>query len=206
MTVPPRGAADHGAREAFADGKEPLMRCLPVRTVFKCVAAIACERRLLLRSKQVSLLVKCAEALRGLAHPLVWRHVYIPCLPISMVDYLDAPMPFIMGATHDVDVDERALEGVTVVDLDTGSMRDGGEQILLPQESMLRNKCVLVLARRRFVAVHAWKICSRRHRQEETREISFDTADRRLVGFTRFYRVSVDGLAFDTASSYFEFR
>ena len=139
VTVPPRGAADHGAREAFADGKEPLMRCLPVRTVFKCVAAIACERRLLLRSKQVSLLVKCAEALRGLAHPLVWRHVYIPCLPISMVDYLDAPMPFIMGATHDVDVDERALEGVTVVDLDTGSMRDGGEQILLPQESMLRD-------------------------------------------------------------------
>ena len=139
VTVPPRGAADHGAREAFADGKEPLMRCLRVRTVFKCVAAIACERRLLLRSKQVSLLVKCAEALRGLAHPLVWRHVYIPCVPFSMVDYLGAPMPFIMGATHDVDVDERALEGVTVVDLDTGSMRDGGEQILLPPESMLRD-------------------------------------------------------------------
>ena len=139
VAVPPKGAADHGAREAFTDGKEPLVRCCDIRTILTCVCVIACERRLLLRSAEVSLLVKCAEALRGLAHPLVWRHVYIPCVAVSMVDYLGAPMPYIMGAARDVKVDERALDGVVVLDLDDGTLSDGGESIDLPPPAMMRD-------------------------------------------------------------------
>ena len=137
VAVPPKGAADHGAREAFTDGKEPLVRCCDIRTILACVCVIATERRLLLRSAEVSLLVKCAEALRGLAHPLVWRHVYIPCVAVSMVDYLGAPMPYIMGAARDVKVDERALDGVVVLDLDDGTLADG-ESIDLPPTAMMR--------------------------------------------------------------------
>ena len=139
VAVPPKGAADHGAREAFRDGKEPLVRCCDIRTILACVCVIATERRLLLRSAEVSLLVKCAEALRGLAHPLVWRHVYIPCVAVSMVDYLGAPMPYIMGAARDVKVDERALDGVVVLDLDDGTLADGGESIDLPPTAMMRD-------------------------------------------------------------------
>lgn len=136
VALPPRGASGPCERGAFEDGKESLFRCLSVRTILQCLCLIASERRLLLRSDNVSVLVKCAEALRELVQPLVWRHVYIPCLATSMVDILGAPIPFIMGAARDVEVDERNLEGVAVLDLDLGTLRDGGERIHMPPDPM----------------------------------------------------------------------
>lgn len=68
------------------------------------------------------MLVKCVEVLSGFAYSFVWRYVYIFCLLILMVDYLDVFMLFIMGVMYDVDVDECVFEGVMVVDLDMGLM------------------------------------------------------------------------------------
>jgi DENN (AEX-3) domain len=32
-------------------------------------------------------------------YPLKWAHVFIPVLPLNVLGFLDAPMPFIFG-TH----------------------------------------------------------------------------------------------------------
>lgn len=137
VPVPPASYWKHDTCDAFVDAKEALFRSVSVRMIIKSVCAIACERRLLVRSKQVSLLVKCCEALRGLMYPLVWNHVYIPCVSISMVDYLGAPMPYIMGATRDVEVDDNALSGVVILDLDEGRLHDGGDKIVLPSDQLV---------------------------------------------------------------------
>ena len=139
VAVPPHGAACSVNREAFVDGKELLFRCLTVQTIIQCVMLIACERRLLLRSQNVSLVVKCAETLRSLAHPLVWRHVYVPCVSTSMVDYVAAPMPYIMGISADIVVNERNLDGVAVLDLDQGTLHDGDDRVLMPPADMLHS-------------------------------------------------------------------
>ena len=31
-----------------------------------------------------------------------WQHIFIPVLPASLLDYLSAPMPFVIGATTSV--------------------------------------------------------------------------------------------------------
>ena len=48
-------------------------------------------------SSQISLLCVCAEALSCLIWPFEWPYVYIPLLPHNLIDYVDAPTPFIMG-------------------------------------------------------------------------------------------------------------
>lgn len=38
-----------------------------------------------------------AESLTTLLFPFSWPHVYVPILPAAMYNFLDAPVPFLMG-------------------------------------------------------------------------------------------------------------
>ena len=48
-----------------------------------------------------------AESLTSLIFPYNWQHVYVPILPASLLYFLEAPVPFVMGLyykdTEDVD-------------------------------------------------------------------------------------------------------
>ena len=51
-------------------------------------------------------LMLVAEGVTSLIFPFTWQHVYVPILPASMLHFLDAPVPFIMGLQAD---DSKAL-------------------------------------------------------------------------------------------------
>jgi len=51
-------------------------------------------------------LMLIAEGITSLIFPFTWQHVYVPILPASMLHFLDAPVPFIMGLQAD---DSKAL-------------------------------------------------------------------------------------------------
>jgi len=51
-------------------------------------------------------LMLVAEGITSLMFPFTWQHVYVPILPASMLHFLDAPVPFIMGLQAD---DSKAL-------------------------------------------------------------------------------------------------
>ena len=38
-----------------------------------------------------------AEAMTSLIFPFIWQHVYVPILPASLLHFLEAPVPFVMG-------------------------------------------------------------------------------------------------------------
>lgn len=48
-----------------------------------------------------------AETIVSLIFPYNWQHVYVPILPASLLHFLEAPVPFIMGLyckdTDDID-------------------------------------------------------------------------------------------------------
>ncbi|CAD7705142.1 unnamed protein product, partial [Ostreobium quekettii] len=52
-----------------------------------------------------------------------WHHVYLPLMPSSLQDYLQAPMPFIIGLPAQLlhAVEDPQMSEVTLVDLDRGS-------------------------------------------------------------------------------------
>ncbi|MEW5302508.1 MAG: hypothetical protein WDW36_005288 [Sanguina aurantia] len=96
----------------------PLLEALSVPNVLLLFLAVLLERRVLLRCSHYSLLTRAAEGIRQLLFPLRQPHVYIPVLPYTLVDYLDAPTPFLMGLHPSVQLDPGLLSQLVVVDLD----------------------------------------------------------------------------------------
>ncbi|XP_012339359.1 DENN domain-containing protein 1A isoform X2 [Apis florea] len=60
-------------------------------------ASMLYERRIIFTSKRLSRLSACVQACNALIYPMIWQHIYIPVLPLSLIDYLLAPMPFLIG-------------------------------------------------------------------------------------------------------------
>ena len=55
------------------------------------------ERRIIMTSKKLSRLSACVQAANSLIYPMHWQHIFIPVLPNHLLDYLSAPMPFLIG-------------------------------------------------------------------------------------------------------------
>ena len=75
----------------------PLFSTLSVANILVVWGCLLKEGRVALCSKYHSLLTPVAEALLSLLFPLEWQGIYIPVLPSSMQDVLDAPLPFLVG-------------------------------------------------------------------------------------------------------------
>ncbi|XP_045109250.1 DENN domain-containing protein 1A-like [Portunus trituberculatus] len=60
-------------------------------------ASMLYERRIIITSRRVSRLSACVQAANLLLWPMQWQHIFIPVLPQHLIDYLLAPMPFLIG-------------------------------------------------------------------------------------------------------------
>jgi hypothetical protein len=97
-----------------------LFECLDIGNILFAWYTLACERKVLLVSGQLSLLTVCSEILCSLLFPMRWSHLYIPVLPRSLSPMLDAPMPYLCGISREnfpyavTDISDETV----VVDLD----------------------------------------------------------------------------------------
>jgi len=97
-----------------------LFECLDIGNILFAWYTLACERKVLLVSGQLSLLTVCSEILCSLLFPMRWSHLYIPVLPRSLSPMLDAPMPYLCGISREnfpyavADISDETV----VVDLD----------------------------------------------------------------------------------------
>ncbi|XP_060604948.1 DENN domain-containing protein 1B-like isoform X2 [Ruditapes philippinarum] len=60
-------------------------------------ASMLHERRIVVTSKKLSRLTAVVHAAASLLYPMYWQHLFIPVLPSFLIDYLTAPMPFVIG-------------------------------------------------------------------------------------------------------------
>lgn len=60
-------------------------------------ASMLNERRIMITSSKLSRLSACVQSANALIYPMHWQHIYIPILPTNLMDYLTAPMPFLIG-------------------------------------------------------------------------------------------------------------
>lgn len=80
------------------------------------------EQKILLHSLRADVLTSVAESITSIIFPFVWECPYIPLCPLGLYEYLNAPVPFIIG------VDSRYFDtfipppDVVCVDLDTNSI------------------------------------------------------------------------------------
>lgn len=55
-------------------------------------------------------LMTVAESITALMFPFQWQHVYVPILPASLLHFLDAPVPYLMGLHSNGQDDRTKLE------------------------------------------------------------------------------------------------
>ena len=86
------------------------------------------------------------ESMTALAYPFVWPHVYVPLLPPALENFLDAPVPYVMGLlrrAHDVELYQRG--GVCIVDIDNGELDLPEEVPDFPCESEFKDEIESVI-------------------------------------------------------------
>jgi pentatricopeptide repeat protein len=115
-----------------------LFECLDVDHILLVWTALLVERKVLLVSRQYSVLTVCAEILCSLLFPLRWSHLYVPMLPRMLCPMLDAPVPYLCGIVREnwayaQQFVGQGSETTYVVDLDRNSIEMlGGCQDPLP--------------------------------------------------------------------------
>jgi len=90
-------------------------------TVF---ASMLYERRILITSKKLSRLSACVQAANSLIYPMFWQHIFIPVLPGQLMDYLSAPMPFLIGVPDPLmkRIKRQELGEVVILDADNNTV------------------------------------------------------------------------------------
>ncbi|XP_065211739.1 DENN domain-containing protein 1B-like [Planococcus citri] len=71
-----------------------------IRNMMVIFASMLCERRIIFTSKKLSRLSACVQSANALLYPMNWQHIFIPVLPKSLIEYLLAPMPYLIGLPH----------------------------------------------------------------------------------------------------------
>jgi hypothetical protein len=79
-----------------------LFRLLEPRHVIKIFNAMLSEIPILVVSDYIELLCPVCEAFMAFLYPLKWPFLYIPVLPVSLIDIIQAPQPFLIGCKSDM--------------------------------------------------------------------------------------------------------
>ncbi|KAG8042296.1 hypothetical protein G9C98_004930 [Cotesia typhae] len=116
-------------------------------------ASMLYERRIIFTSKRLSRLSACVQACNALIYPMIWQHIYIPVLPVALIDYLLAPMPFLIGVPTSIfeRVPRNDLGDVVILDADNNTIESPFQDLeSLPQDVLnnlrkaLRNRPALL--------------------------------------------------------------
>lgn len=97
-----------------------LLRVLSADNIIKFFNAIVLEHRIVLICANLGILSAVGLSLIPLLRPLIWQGAFIPILPDTMLDILDAPFPLAVGLPRYPD--SRPLVDFVVVDLDANTV------------------------------------------------------------------------------------
>jgi len=109
----------------------PMLRCVGIANALRVLAALLCERRVVLVSNSPTRLTNCSHAVLAMLSCglLQWQHLYIPVLPPHLWQYLAAPYPYLIGilaqAQHRLDSTD-GLGEVMILNLDNNQMQARG--------------------------------------------------------------------------------
>ncbi|KAL7722712.1 DENN domain containing protein 2D [Entamoeba marina] len=78
-----------------------LLKTFGASMLVDMVGYLLVERKFLFLSNSIQTLSETIMAFTSLLYPFQWQHVLIPVLPLSLITYCAAPMPFVIGVKKD---------------------------------------------------------------------------------------------------------
>mmetsp|Transcript_39776 Transcript_39776/g.64500 ORF Transcript_39776/g.64500 Transcript_39776/m.64500 type:complete len:758 (+) Transcript_39776:39-2312(+) len=70
---------------------------LPLEHILRLMSAALLERQIVVISSNLSISSSVVLSVISLLRPFVWQSLLCPVLPLRMLDFLDAPVPFLVG-------------------------------------------------------------------------------------------------------------
>ncbi|XP_067313701.1 DENN domain-containing protein 5A isoform X5 [Pseudorasbora parva] len=89
---------------------QEVFELLGLENVLQLFTCALLEIQILLYSQHYQRLMTVAESITALMFPFQWQHVYVPILPASLLHFLDAPVPYLMGLHSNGQDDRTKLE------------------------------------------------------------------------------------------------
>lgn len=99
-----------------------LVRQLGIANVIAVFCAALCDHKVLFHSQSYTRITDASQAVTVLMYPLKYSYVYVPLLPVEMLEVLNTPTPFIAGVHSSLLPQLPHLLDVIMVDLDGGSL------------------------------------------------------------------------------------
>ena len=121
----------------------PLFRTLTIPNIVLLLEYVLAESRIILLSSHIAMLQLVSRAILELIWPLEWTGVYIPVLPLRLVQALDAPCPYICGIDRKYERHDLPDDDYVLVDLDQNELRSTAPPPFLPKQQ--RRKLISLL-------------------------------------------------------------
>ena len=121
-----------------------LFDCLEISAIIKLWCSVLCEKHIIFLANQGYLLFAITQGLLSLIFPFTWLYTYIPILPMSLIDYLDSPIPYIIGMLgNTIDINElnEKFPGHVICDLNSSTINKNGISFLSNiEEDIIKKK------------------------------------------------------------------
>ncbi|KAL1143210.1 hypothetical protein V6Z11_A11G146600 [Gossypium hirsutum] len=91
------------AEEAFALSvwtTATICRVLSLDSILAVLAGVLLEKQVVVISPNLGVLSAVVLSIVPLIRPFQWQSLFLPVLPMRMLDFLDAPVPFLVGVQH----------------------------------------------------------------------------------------------------------
>jgi len=121
---------------------------LGVEAALKLVLCVLLEHQVLVFSSDCEKLMLVCESVLTLILPFSYPHVYVPILPPMLENFMDAPVPYIMGLVRrspDINIYNRAA--VCIVDIDNSELELPEELPKFPYEEELAEEISALIVR-----------------------------------------------------------
>ncbi|OQR76595.1 DENN domain-containing protein 5A-like, partial [Tropilaelaps mercedesae] len=128
-----------------------LVLLLGVDNLLQLFTSVLFENQVLLCASDYYKLMLVAECVTALLFPFAWAHVYVPVLPTQLHNFLDAPVPYIMGlctAGHSPEMLANIVPGeanLCLVDLDSCRVKVPEDLPPIPHRQELARELVNTL-------------------------------------------------------------
>jgi hypothetical protein len=137
-----------------------------VHATLALFAALVFERRVVLSGSDLSVVSAAVHAANATLYPLAWQHIFLPLMPAGFIDYLTAPMPFLVGLPSQLLPAMKRLpcEEVFHLDLDTGEYTYFPDDLeSLPTRPVRALQHVLETQMKVRLALFTLYFCSQQH-------------------------------------------
>uniref|UniRef100_A0A0A9DIU0 UDENN domain-containing protein n=1 Tax=Arundo donax TaxID=35708 RepID=A0A0A9DIU0_ARUDO len=100
-------------------------------------AAVLLEKQIVIVCSNLGMLSASVLSIIPLIRPYQWQSLLIPVLPIDMMDFLDAPVPYIVGVQNKTTDVLNRLANAVVVDANRNQIKSASVPQLPQQRELL---------------------------------------------------------------------